>query len=140
MHEIPVESVDDSNSRRLRVIAEFREYAPVHSQLPVEVANGGTINEFRATCGACGGDIEPNNFRGVFGKMSDDGPLLLSAHLFCRVCNSYTPYAHRVRGRGGKLTSEYQNEQGQWVWSEWKTPVGGIVRLNIASFLERFFH
>lgn len=131
---------EEAELRRVRVISEFREYEPVYKQLPLPVPNGGVINEFRATCGTCEADIDPDNFRGNFGSISPEGPVMLSAHLFCKVCNSYTPYSHRVKGRKGKLTSEYQNEKGEWVWSEWKTPVGGVIKLRLASWLERFFH
>lgn len=123
---------------RERVIQEFRAAEPIYKQLPLKVPRGGKISKFSCHCGYCGQEIDPDYFRGSFSVPFADGPALLTAHGYCAQCKAYTPFSQRVRGREGRLTSEYQNERGEWVWSPWAGSKTDMLRLSIKAWLAKF--
>lgn len=123
--------------QRTRIISEFQASEPIYRQLPVRVPRGGKLTAFSARCGTCDSEIEKENFRGSVGVPFSDGPALLFAHGYCPMCNTYTPISHRVRGRDGKLTTEYQNENGEWVWTVWASEGHDRLRVRIKDWLAK---
>lgn len=125
---------------RNRVIEEFAAAEPIYKQLPVRVPRGGKIHKFTGHCGICLQEIKPENFRGSVSVPFDDGPALLRAHGYCTQCKAYTPFTDRVRGREGRLTSEFQNERGEWVWAPWASSTSDMLWLSVKAFFQKLFN
>jgi hypothetical protein len=114
-----MEKSDNSDQRLAKLVEVFNESMPIYKQLPITVPKGGKISAITGQCGSCNTDIHPDSFRGNINVPFDGGPAIMNAYGFCAPCNTYTPFTQRVRGRDGRLTSEFQNNNGEWVWSPW---------------------